>query len=122
MSVDFPLEAAPHFGYNRIRTMRKGGNALKSIETIRRAVSEAALNYPIKRVDLFGSYANGLANEDSDVDFLVEFSESPISLFKISGFQMTLSELLQMEVDIIEAPLAPDSMLTIDRTVCVYGS
>ena len=95
---------------------------MKSIETIRRVVSEAALHYPVKRVDLFGSYANGLANENSDVDLLVEFSESPISLFKISGFQATVSELLQMEVDIVEAPLSPDSMLTIDRTVCVYGS
>ena len=95
---------------------------MKSIETIRRVVSESALHYPVKRVDLFGSYANGLANENSDVDLLVEFSESPISLFKISGFQATVSELLQMEVDIVEAPLSPDSMLTIDRTVCVYGS
>jgi len=55
------------------------------------------------------------------VDVLVEFSESPISLFKISGFQATLSELLQVDVDVVEAPLAPDSMLRIDRTVCVYG-
>lgn len=101
--------------------MNEGGNAVKSIETIRNAVSQAAMQYPIKRVDLFGSYANGLANENSDVDVLVEFSESPISLFKISGFQATLSELLQMDVDVVEAPLAPDSMLHIDRTVRVYG-
>lgn len=110
------------FGYNKISVTGRGGNALKTIETIREAVSQAALHYPIKRVDLFGSYANGLANEDSDVDFLVEFSESPISLFKISGLQVALSELLQMEVDIVEAPLASDSMLRIDRTVCVYGA
>lgn len=94
---------------------------MQSIETIRSAVSQAAMHYPIKRVDLFGSYASGLAKEDSDVDFLVEFSESPISLFKISGFQATLSELLQMDVDVVEAPLASDSMLHIDRTVHVYG-
>ena len=94
---------------------------MKSIEAIRIAVSEAAQHYPVKRVDLFGSYANGLAKEDSDVDFLVEFSESPVSLFKISGFQATLSELLQMDVDIVEVPLSSNSMLRVDRTVCVYG-
>lgn len=94
---------------------------MKSIEAIRNAVTQAAMDYPIKRVDLFGSYANGHAREDSDVDFLVEFSESPVSLFKISGFQATLSELLQMDVDVVEAPLASDSMLHIDRTVHVYG-
>ena len=94
---------------------------MKSMDAIRSAVSEAAMHYPVKRVDLFGSYANGLAKEDSDVDFLVEFSESPISLFKISGFQATLAELLQMNVDVVEAPLASDSLLHIDRTVRVYG-
>lgn len=94
---------------------------MKSMDAIRSAVSEAAMHYPVKRVDLFGSYANGLAKEDSDVDFLVEFSESPISLFKISGFQATLAELLQMNVNVVEAPLAPDSLLHIDRTVRVYG-
>lgn len=95
---------------------------MQSIENIRKAVSKAAMQYPVKRVDLFGSYANGQAREDSDLDFLVEFSESPISLFKISGFQVLLSELLQTEVDVVEAPLAADSMLQIDRMVHVYGS
>ena len=95
---------------------------MQSIENIRNAVSQAAMQYPVKRVDLFGSYANGQAREDSDLDFLVEFKESPISLFKISGLQVLLSELLQTEVDVVEAPLAADSMLQIDRTVHVYGS
>ncbi len=95
---------------------------MQSIETIRKAVSQAAMQYPVKRVDLFGSYANGSAREGSDVDVLVEFSESPISLFKISGFQVMLSELLQTDVDVVEVPLAADSMLHIDRTVRVYGS
>lgn len=95
---------------------------MQSIENIRNAVSQAAMQYPVKRVDLFGSYANGQARDDSDLDFLVEFKESPISLFKISGLQVLLSELLQTEVDVVEAPLAADSMLQIDRTVHVYGS
>lgn len=95
---------------------------MQSIENIRNAVSQAAMQYPVKRVDLFGSYANGRAREDSDLDFLVEFKESPISLFKISGLQVLLAELLQTEVDVVEAPLAADSMLQIDRMVHVYGS
>lgn len=92
------------------------------IGTIRRAVSQAASLYPVKRVDLFGSYANGSANEASDVDLLVEFSESPVSLLKIFGLQETLRELLQLDVDVVEAPLAADSELHVDRTVCVYGA
>lgn len=95
---------------------------MQTIETIKLAVKQAAEQYPVKRVELFGSYANGLADENSDVDVLVEFSESPVSLFKISGFQATLSELLQMDVDVVEAPLPDDSLLRIDRRVCVYGA
>ncbi|MBQ4089038.1 MAG: nucleotidyltransferase domain-containing protein [Clostridia bacterium] len=95
---------------------------MHSIDSIRAAVYNTVKDYPIKRVDLFGSYASGTANDDSDIDILVEFSETPISLFKISGFQQALSDLLNMEVDVVEAPLQPDSMLIIDRTVCLYGS
>ena len=42
-----------------------------TLEMIRQAVRQAAAEYPVKRVELFGSYANGTADADSDVDFLV---------------------------------------------------
>ncbi|MEG0494009.1 MAG: nucleotidyltransferase domain-containing protein, partial [Clostridia bacterium] len=50
---------------------------MHNIASIQRAVHQAAALYPVKRVELFGSYANGSAKVNSDVDFLVEFSESP---------------------------------------------
>lgn len=56
---------------------------MSDIESIRRAVASAAAHYPIRRVDLFGSYAGGTARRGSDVDLLVEFSEQPVSLLKI---------------------------------------
>ena len=70
-----------------------------SLDMICSAVRQAAGLYPVKRVELFGSYANGSAGADSDVDLLVEFTESPVSLLKICGLQETLSELLQLKVD-----------------------
>lgn len=93
-----------------------------SLEQIHDAVQQAARLYPLKRVELFGSYADGSARENSDVDLLVEFSETPISLFKICGLQETLSELLDREVDVVEAPLRSGSELRIERKVCVYGA
>ncbi len=39
------------------------------MEEIVQAVREAAGAYPVPRVYLFGSYANGIATEESDVDF-----------------------------------------------------
>ncbi len=95
---------------------------MTSIESIRSAVHQAAALYPVKRVELFGSYANGSAKEHSDADFLVEFNESPVSLLKLFGFQETLSELLHMDVDVVEIPLAANSDLKVERTVRMYGS
>ena len=89
---------------------------------IREAVRKAAAEYPVKRVELFGSYANGTADTQSDVDFLVEFSENLTSLLHICGLRETLSELLNMDVDIVKLPRKPDDGLLIDRTVLLYGA
>ncbi len=95
---------------------------MPTLEAIRNAVHAAAAQYPVKRVELFGSYANGTADENSDVDFLVEFTENPTSLLHICGFRETLSELLSREVDIVKLPRKVGDGLTIERTVCVYGA
>ncbi len=95
---------------------------MPTLDMIRNAVHLAAAEYPVKRVELFGSYANGTADAESDVDFLVEFAENPTSLLHICGFRETLSELLHRDVDIVKLPRKPNDGLQIDRTVCVYGA
>lgn len=95
---------------------------MPTLDMIQEAVHTAAAQYPIKRVELFGSYADGTADENSDVDFLVEFTENPTSLLHICGFRETLAELLKLDVDIVKLPRKPDDGLTIDRTVCIYGA
>ena len=100
----------------------KGVFAMPTLEMIQQAVQTAAMQYPVKSVELFGSYANGTADESSDVDFLVEFSENPTSLLHICGFQETLSELLNRDVDIVKLPRKQNDGLTIDRTVHIYGA
>ena len=44
---------------------------MPTLDMIQQAVHQAVAEYPVKRVELFGSYANGTADADSDVDFLV---------------------------------------------------
>ena len=95
---------------------------MPTLDMIQDAVRQAAAEYPVKRVELFGSYANGTADEESDVDFLVEFTENPTSLLHICGLRETLSELLQTDVDIVKLPRRHDDGLTIDRTVHLYGA
>lgn len=93
-----------------------------SMNHIRQAVESIAPAFPIKRVELFGSYASGTAREGSDADFLVEFNESPVSLLKLFGFQEALSEMLKIDVNVVEIPLQPDSDLEVGKTVVLYGS
>lgn len=95
---------------------------MTTLNHIRQAVNAAAAQYPVKRVELFGSYADGTADEQSDVDFLVEFSENPTSLIHICGFRETLSELLKLDVDIVKLPLKHGDQLSVNRTVKLYGA
>ena len=44
-----------------------------SHEDICKAVSEVAARFPLKKVSYFGSYAEGRASMESDLDLLVEF-------------------------------------------------
>ena len=56
------------------------------ISTIQSAVTPIAKDYGIKRIFLFGSYAKGKANEDSDIYQLVEKGK-PMSLIHLSGMK-----------------------------------
>ena len=88
-----------------------------NMEAIQSALHTAAMLYPIKRAELFGSYADGTASESSDIDLLVEFNESPVSLLKICGLQETLTEILKTNVDVVKLPLQESSDLIIRRKV-----
>ena len=104
------------------QSRNSGINSMPTIDMIKQAVSIAAAQYPVKRVELFGSYADETADENSDVDFLVEFAENPTSLFQICGFRESLSELLNIDVDIVKLPRKENDGLTINRTVRIYGT
>ena len=94
-----------------------------TIPEIKDAVEKIAPEYPVKRVQLFGSYADGLATEKSDVDMLVEFTEWPISLWDFCGFQQEMAELLDIKVDILKFPLTSKTSehMVIDKVVHLYG-
>ena len=78
------------------------------IATISESVNNAAHEFPIKRVDLFGSYAEERQTEKSDVDLLIEFTSIAVSL------------LLLASVDIVHAPIPDGSILDVGKTVTLY--
>ena len=92
------------------------------IQKIKDGVQLAAQEYPIKKAELFGSYANGTNRPDSDVDLLLEFKSTRISLLTLSAIKYRLEDILKTDVDVIHGPLTPDSMIVIDRKVALYES
>ena len=81
-----------------------------------------AKEYPIRRIELFGSYAEGRNNPESDVDLLVEFKSEAVSLLTLVAVKNRVEELLQVEVDVIHAPLPDDAMITPGKLVEIYAA
>ncbi|NQT02029.1 MAG: nucleotidyltransferase family protein [Planctomycetes bacterium] len=59
-----------------------------------------ASKYGASNVRIFGSVANGTADENSDIDFLVDL-EKGRSLFDLGGLLMDLQELFNRKVDVV---------------------
>ena len=73
---------------------------MTDISTIRKTITPIARSYGVKRIYLFGSYAKGTANEESDIDLLVEKGK-PMSLLKLSGMRQRVQEELNLSVDLV---------------------
>ncbi len=87
-----------------------------NLETMKKYVCEIASDYPIKRVVLFGSRADGSFREGSDVDLMMEFT-APVTLLTISRIKLRLEKLLQLSVDIVHGPLREGDLLEIHNEV-----
>ena len=93
-----------------------------SVQQIMDGVHVASREYPLQKVELFGSYANGKNTPKSDVDLLVEFSQPRVSLLTISALKYRMEELLGTDVDIVHGPLPEDSILEVGRRIPLYGA
>jgi predicted nucleotidyltransferase len=91
-----------------------------TLNDIRGSINEIVVKYPIKKLSLFGSYAEGKANEESDVDFLVEFSTPNISLFTLYIIKEELENKLHKQVDLIHSPLDEGALIVIGKVVDIY--
>lgn len=69
---------------------------------------------------MFGSRASKTNRENSDVDFIVEFSQ-PVSLITIAKLQMELEEALKLDVDIVHGPIKDNDMLKINQEIEIYS-
>lgn len=99
-----------------------------TLDEIRDAVSSVAVEYNsaapddalIRSVSLFGSYAKGAADDDSDVDLLVSFSSSVVSLFTLARVLEAMESRLSVPVDLVQEPLPEEALLDVGERVSLY--
>ena len=92
-----------------------------TIEVLKENIQKIAIEYPLKRVTLFGSRADGTNREDSDVDLIMEFL-MPISLLTLSMIKVRLEEMLRWGVDIIHGPLEETDLIEVGKVVELYAA
>lgn len=56
--------------------------------------------YGVKEIGIFGSFAKGMQNADSDLDILIEF-EKPIGFIRFLRLEKMLSELFRIRVELV---------------------
>ena len=56
---------------------------------------------PVKKAYLFGSYARNEADNNSDIDLLVELDHSEPIGMRFFAYQIELEKLLNMKVDLV---------------------
>lgn len=76
------------------------GNITYTCELIKNVVAPIAEKYRIKKVYLFGSYARGDYNENSDIDLRIEKGDLK-GMFALCGFYSDVENALQKNVDIL---------------------
>lgn len=72
-----------------------------SLDHIRQVLAEYFADKPVRRVQIFGSYARGEATAESDLDLLLSREPgSRMTLFDLMNFQDDLERRLGLRVDL----------------------
>jgi hypothetical protein len=77
-------------------------------EQIRKTVSEYFKDKPVKKVYLFGSYARGEADEESDVDLLVDLDDQAKIGWQYFVWFEDLGKLFAKKTDIVSNVAKPE--------------
>ncbi|MEW6625003.1 MAG: nucleotidyltransferase domain-containing protein [Bacillota bacterium] len=87
---------------------------------IKELVSDIIVKYPVKKLSIFGSYADGTAHENSDIDILIEFLHTNVSLIMLYDIKEELEIKLSKNVDLIHAPLDENALISVNKVVDIY--
>ncbi|MBS1625453.1 MAG: nucleotidyltransferase family protein [Bacteroidetes bacterium] len=70
-------------------------------ESIKASILRVLEQQPILRAAIFGSFARGDQNENSDIDLLIEYAAPP-SLFDILRLERQLQDATSRKIDLVE--------------------
>ena len=71
-----------------------------TVEELTKKITPLFINKGVIKVVLFGSYAKGLATENSDIDLMV-IAEDKVDIFDLSEVSVNISEMLNKSVDFL---------------------
>jgi predicted nucleotidyltransferase len=81
------------------------GYGIRDIDT--KAIIRICQEHDISKIGIFGSMARGEANDQSDIDLLIEFSKRK-SLLTVIALERQLSAMLGRKIDLLtEAAISP---------------
>ncbi len=93
---------------------------INQISNVAKIIAE---EYPVVKIQLFGSYAEGNSTPESDVDILIEFdSDAVITLLTLCKIKNRMEELLNVSVDVVTLPVPEDSLIEINKVVSLYAA
>jgi uncharacterized protein len=58
--------------------------------------------YGIRKIGIFGSYLRGEENRDSDLDILIEFGDTELTLLDFIRLENRIGDLLGVKVDLVD--------------------
>ena len=91
--------------------------SLSPYTEIKKNMDELRQKYNVSKMGIFGSFSRGEANDNSDIDVLVEFSK-PIDIFEFLSLKEHLEFVLGRRVDLVtEKALRPQLKENILREV-----
>ncbi|MGN0430843.1 MAG: nucleotidyltransferase family protein [Lachnospiraceae bacterium] len=81
-----------------------------SIDELKQIIAPIAKKYQLANVYLFGSFARGDYDEQSDIDLRIEKGNLK-GMFALCGFYTEVSEALERKVDVLTTGSLEDSFL-----------
>jgi uncharacterized protein len=88
---------------------------MQNKESIYQIISGYFQDKSVNKASMFGSYAKDLEKENSDIDILIELSQS-VGLMKLIEYKLDLEDLLHLKVDLLTpASISPKIFPLIEK-------